>query len=732
MGGLGDAFSFSGYSQALAVQSMMAPADLAMVETGILSALGLGALVLFVMVILRQSGRAASGFALVALVALGQAVLFGRVDFLTSGTVVLITALTASALVLFVHAVMFAGQDSKIALTISIALIAALLGLSMMTVLGRSVGPEMTLAVVASCVASVLMVMAGILGDPGGKGFVGFSMLLALLASLLMTNAASPFLDGFFPTVLPAILVASGVLLATVGAPFLAASLAVPALRAARRAEHDGFASGTALFADDDDTGLSQAGQGAFTHAASFDRGAQEQRQGGVSDHHIWRDQSQNRNDHHRDAFPIPRGQDSASFYDQMPQGFERDQRPSFDGHSEPVSSLWPQDHGSAALEAASDEYIWDALAQPEVRCGDDVLRACGAETAIELSPEGIRARLSPEALPAFDDEVLGGGDPRSGTFSVRLATPAANFLFTGRRQVDHDGILMRIDGAFGQVQLLDQSVPTATRFATSSAPQGRASAPHEDNAPPTPSLTPALQGAFRPVMRLSDQEAIGFDATPQIAVVTEDSARAIIDGAAQHLAALIADNPRQGPFAIIDASQIDVRPGVIASAIGKAVRAYDLPRGSFVVGYSVGRSAQDASAYVAQMRDIKRAGGGTGLILRGLPPQGLKLAADMVIISALDVPATKKGPKRAVLNKLSKRFGGAVLVTDIKDLLEAASLRGAGVMFGAGRAFRDQEAPQPQSIQEAETTPTNGLAQENHRQSTSRFPQSLRGQGLR
>ena len=651
MSGLSDAFSFADYKQALSVQSMMAPSDVGMLQSLTLGGLGLGVVALLVISFLRRSGTAFTGFLFLAAVGVSQAILYGRLDFLTEGAMLLATALTASAALLFVNAVLHTAQGNRIVAVISAIAIVSLMALSGLTAGGANLAAEASYAAVCVNILAIALLIFAIQQDPRGNGVLGFSLIMAFLAMTLMTPTPVQFLNGFTATVAPIVIMTVGVLIATLSAPFVGEDLSLafaPRMKAPTRDEP--FAPGTSLFADDDDVPARP--------------------QPVLSDQSDFAEQ------------PTPR-------FNEQP-AHQAPPEPTYQAApSEPVSSYWAQDSaGGPMLEVAEDEYVWDALAQPEVRAGQTILHACGAETSIELTPEGLRGRLSAEALALFDDQVLGGGDPVSGPFDVALATHAAAFRLTGRRQVDHDGILMRLDATMSEVQGLRAApAPAATGFATSSQP---ADTPQPTEAPKMMARTAQAD----PVVRLTDDVTTGFEIDLRDCGSSPDKVRDAVDQGAGQLAAMLADNSRRGPFAIIDTAGLNVPAGTLASAVGKAVRNHELPKGALLVALDPGAEKKPA-AIEAQATDIQRAGGGIALLLREANAKAPKFQPNMLWISALDVPMGKNGPKKGVLTKLSRRFGAPVLVADIQDRGEATELHDAGATFGLGRAFKARETEQ-------------------------------------
>ena len=150
-----------------------------------------------------------------------------------------------------------------------------------------------------------------------------------------------------------------------------------------------------------------------------------------------------------------------------------------------------------------------------------------------------------------------------------------------------------------------------------------------------------------------------------------------------------------RGAFALIDASTLDVRPGVIASAVGKAVRVHELPRGAMVVGLSC-PAKNELRDLVTRADDIRKAGGGIALMLDGTGAKPLKgFDPDMVWLSALDVPLGRRS-RKTQLDAVHKRFGVPIVMRDLQSAEEEDTARAEGALFGVGSAFSDVDLPRP------------------------------------
>ncbi|MEM9837731.1 MAG: hypothetical protein AAF830_01110 [Pseudomonadota bacterium] len=626
MGDLGDAFSFENYVSALERYAALQPSAFRLAEMVILGGLGIGALVLFVMMFLRRSGTAAAGFALLALTALSLAIVFGNFDFLTSGTIVLIGTLAASSLVLFVNAVLHTGRENLLVAGISAIVIGVVITLGVLTAAGIDYASEARIGMIGASIFAALVLAFAMARSPSGQSFLGITVLVSIFAAALMLDQVSPMLSSFTMTIAPLGMIASALLLSALAAPFVADEVRMD--RYDDEADYVRTTEPGPLFQSYETMGQAEAEPMPPEELfQAVDAGP---------------------------PLDVPEP-------DPIP---EPPLEPPHDGG--PASSLWTAATAAAPLEVHQDEYVWDALAQPEVRCGSDVLSGFGAYRPEELTPEGLRERLDPSVLASFDDQVLGGGDPVSGPFDVVLMTSAGAVRFAGRRQVDHDGILMRIDGQVAAAEA--QHIPAA---AMAPVPEPIARAPQ--------------QRSFEPIMRLDNSKMIGFDATPAEPPASDEDVRALIDDAGAQLARMIADDPRSGAFALLDASVLKSRISVVTAAVGKAVRVHGLPRGAFVVGCTA--AVRDPRGFAGAAEDIRMAGGGMALILRDLSGRAPKLRPDMVWIDARDANLLSRS-RRSVLSAMSKRLGAPIVVRNLDSEREARSAHGEGAIFGTGRGF--------------------------------------------
>jgi hypothetical protein len=650
MSGWSDAFSFDRYADALARQAAMDPSGFALMQTAVLGSLATGAFLCLIIALVRRSGTATAGFALLVLTGLSQALLFGLLDFLTPDTKVLLGALTASALLVFTNAVLHTGRENILIAGLSTVVVGALLALAGAVMLDKPFGAEARLAMLGSAGFSSLLLLYAMLRDPKGKALLGAGVVLAVLAAMLMTDEAVPLTRGLLPASFPSVLITLGILVAALAAPFLADEHRISAASHRSQREAPTYVP-TSLFGDE---------PAAPSNSGIFRRPEPQ------PEEPFQRNEPAPAPEPHRFAPLPPFGNLSEPADEPQVPELGADAGFTSPALSDTASSNWVQGQ-DAGFEPAADEYVWDALAQPEVRCGADLLKAFGADNAQELTLEGMRERLQDEALASFDENVLGGGEPESGTFDLDLETASARFRLEGRRKVDHDGVLTRIDA---QV-LAIKAKPAPSTSAGLSAPA-------------------VLPGIFRPISDLRSDAAAGLEIAPKRALSEEEVKAATAQGAA--ILRSMIDSGRADAVLMIDGHGLGVRPGIIAAAVGKAVRQHDLPKGSVVVGLVL-PLPREVKAFSKIAGDLKLAGASVALILPGPSAKATKkLNADAVWLPANQVTGRKA--KRSPVEKVAYRFGVPVHIRNVSSETEEADLRGAGATLVAGPHYSELFLP--------------------------------------
>ena len=212
MEGLVPTFGIDGYGQRLEMAVETMTSQLSLVEALSLGVLGLAAAALLLLAVIRHSAVAAVSFSFVSLSALIVAMLFGRLDFITSGTKVLILCLYLSSILLFLTATVRMARDNAmigLMMLVGIAAMLALGGASMMQMIdGWALA---RLAVVATTLFLLAFLFIEFFrGDRGSIAVTpGLLLVIAALPAMSFAAERAPQTDWLVP--------ASPILLMTVG-----------------------------------------------------------------------------------------------------------------------------------------------------------------------------------------------------------------------------------------------------------------------------------------------------------------------------------------------------------------------------------------------------------------------------------------------------------------------------------------------------------------------------------
>ena len=209
MNDLVPAFGIDGFSERLRWAVGAMPREVALVEAAAIGGLGLAAFLLLILALFRRSAVAAVSFSFVALAALLVALLFGRFDFISSGTQVLIVCLFACSVLLFHTAtVRLARENTLIGLVMLLAIFAMLLAVMF---LGETVGRIRWGAALVALAGGVILLRpgAGAL-EPGAAIAFGAAIILAVEIILIKRiTRVEPVLRFLFITNIMGVCMAS-------------------------------------------------------------------------------------------------------------------------------------------------------------------------------------------------------------------------------------------------------------------------------------------------------------------------------------------------------------------------------------------------------------------------------------------------------------------------------------------------------------------------------------------
>lgn len=447
-------FGIGEYLTQLAAVADAAPSSYVVFEGALFLGLGVVGVLLLAVALVRRSAVAAVSFSFVALTALVAAIITGQLEFVPPATQTLVVCLHGCALLLFLTATVRIARDNALVGVVILVLIASLLLIGGGVALGFVPG-GWALARLGMAVAiglSLALLSLEIIRGDRPTLVVAPGLLMVLGAAPAMVGVAS--LDGpqsLALTLSPLALLAFGTVAAVFAAQFVAgkAAAAASAPIAVRRTAGLGAVAGaTAMlreYADDDDADGQYAPQRHHEHDhhhADADRGHGHDAgryRGFAAAEEPAPDTSFGGPRLQRDL-PVAR-REGAGRYDTSHL---------HDGATEPVSARWGTDQNKAtpdALTVAPDEYIWDMMADREVRMGAAFAGLFDLAGSRIATPDVLRDAVANESLAEFDDEVLGGAHPATGRFHLDLRTTSGRRVhLVGRRQADHDGLLLRIE----------------------------------------------------------------------------------------------------------------------------------------------------------------------------------------------------------------------------------------------------------------------------------------------
>ncbi|MEM9233501.1 MAG: EAL domain-containing protein [Pseudomonadota bacterium] len=730
MNDLVPAFGIDGYSQRLIWALEATPREVALVEAATVGGLGLAAVLLLMIALLRRSAVAAVSFSFVALAALLIALLYGRFDFISSGTHVLIVCLFTCSVLLFLTATVRLARDNSLIGLVVLVAIAAMLGAGGASMLQVIDGwPVARIAIGATAVLTVLFLFIEFLRGDRGTIAVAPGLLLAVATLPAMSFAADRGPAGSWLVVTaPILLLAVGVLLAALAAQLTANAVPAPVKKRAPKRTMPGAPA------------VSVAAATAAHTTGSLLQEVEDEPEGErpmrrvapAFDNEPAPEPLQEYQDPEPEAERRPRHQ-MAPLPAVAPTRDVASSRDRFGESSEPYSAQWGRDvqpgYAVRDIPIGDDEYVWDMMADREVRMGrhfGEMLHLGGGQLA---TPDVLRDSLDDRSLPDFDDAILGGFEPRTGRFDIRVQThQGATLRLEGRRQVDQDGLLSRLEVRAEQIAAAaapaqaSTVAPRASGLAAVAAPALTASRSGDAplTAAPASTAIAALDRGeigpwFQPIVRLSDRKVVGFEALARWEVpggevrdahefVDElikagrgpDLASIVINQAAEELSNWVKAEPNLGQFVSVNVAATDLPKDAVGEAVKSAVLRYDLPPGALVVELTEGRIQASHNKALAAAKTIRNAGASLAVDDFGVGYSTLsrlsKFRFDMVkldksLITELTTRKKQRSVVRAMLSAAEKN-GSPVVAEGIEDEETAVMLSELGCDFGQGFLF--------------------------------------------
>lgn len=734
MNGLVPTFGIDKYADKLERMLAFSPREMALVEDAILFGMGFGAAVLILAALFRRSPVAVVSFSLVALGGLVVGEMFGELDFVPPGTLVLILCLFCCSALLFTTATFRVARENPFIGALILVVIAGLLAVGGASAVGVIDGGGFArLGVAITVVLVLLFVVIELVRRDGPSLVVAPGVVMAALSPLAMSLAAGQTGEqSWLMTAMPVMLLSCGVFYAALAAQFtVTVDRSDVPMRVANVAPvAAGLGVGVPLLREvEDDV---QAGdlvqprrrEPVPPEPAAQDMFAQEPvaQPAPAQDTAPAHEPQYGQGFPTRDAYQPPASQQGSQYAAAQPVSFAQ-VAGALDNPAEPVSAQWGGDVAGAGMMAATvadDEYVWDMMAEQEVKMGGAFADLFALHDGRTASPDVLRDMVDPASLHDFDEALLGGSEPRTGRFAFDATTARGDVVrLDGRRQVDQDGILMRVEI---QVEKLAAASAAAAPL---SVTRGDA-----DMAPLTAGalvggVVQALENGeieahFQPIVRLTDRKTIGFEALARwrksdgtlaeagsfIEEIVKEGhglhlAQLVIDQAAAELSAWVTAEPGQGQFVSVNISATDLPKDGLADIIAAAVETYQLPAGALVVELTEDRIQASQSKAMAAAKSVRAAGASLAIDDFGVGYSTLnrlsKFKFDLVkldksVVEDLTKSKKKRSFIKAILSTAGKT-GIPIIAEGIEDEETGDILRELGCDFGQGYLYG---APEP------------------------------------
>ncbi|MGV6819334.1 MAG: EAL domain-containing protein [Parvularcula sp.] len=704
-------FGIDGYATRVARLMAEAPREMPIVEGVVLAGLAAVAGLLIVVALFRRSAVAAVGFSFLALIGLVCALLFGRLSFVPEPTQILLLCLAACAMLLFVTATIRVARDNPLIGVLVLVGLAALLVIGVAS--GAGVvdgGPLMRLGLAATFGLTSLCLLVEVIRRDRASLIVAPGLVAIMASPVAMSMVANSAAGSWLAVAAPIMLLAAGGVYAAV------AALAVLSFGGEGAAEAGAthpvsptmtpmVATPTAAFQEVADEPLPVA---PMMQEVTTAEDAPAMTAGPIS---------QVDEPH---AHPEPVRHDYAA----APQS-PTPHPPALNDAAEPVSAQWGRKDADAGFGplVANDEYVWDQMAEQEVKAGDGFLGLFGVAEGRDASPDQLRNSVAPGSLGEFDDQILGGSQPVTGRFDVELAmVDGARIRVEGRRQVDPDGILTRLEAtgqelAAAPIQPAPMSAAPKSALAASAAPL--AATRRNGRRSDAQDLLTAfdageIRAHFQPIVRLADRVTVGFEALArwhqQDGTVVEagdfvpelikkgkglELVSLIVGQAARELADWIAAEPGQGQFVSVNIAASDLPRDELATIIKDAVSTYALPAGALVVELTEGRIKASQSKALAAAKSVRQAGASLAIDDFGVGYSTLGrltkfnfdlIKTDRSLIADLSGKKARRFMK--TLLATAHKQGAPVIAEGVEDEETAAILTEMGCEFAQGFLF--------------------------------------------
>ncbi|MCI5044576.1 MAG: EAL domain-containing protein [Aquisalinus sp.] len=700
-------------------QAISYPREIMLSEGIILGLLG-GSLIVFLLIALfRRSGTAATAAGLCGMTAMMEALAFGRVDFLPEGSALVLQGLFVTTVLLFLTASVRAARNN--------ALLGALMLLAMLGAIGLGVvgfvgtvdanGP-MRLVIAATAFFATVLVLHQGFGSDRRAMLVAPGVMLASASILAIIIGGNMGVSNWIGAITPHVMLTGGVVLAGLLALVpVKADAGVTATEGLPRSE-----PAMAFGADEREmpVGLAEVEEATPLVAPErTDEPARPTRREPV----LATDAAEEVEEAPKAPEPVHR------------EPAEEPRRSAPAQGESPISALWgkrPADRRAAPVAAAAagvaavqvaasiDRSDWSWSADDTVEATDEVLALFGVNSSNELSPENMRNLIAHGDLDQYDDAILGGGDPQAGSFDITLSLHnGAPVRLAGNRELDEDGFIARITSKVDAAGAPPRQMPDDMKQV---AAQREAGARKSDIEKLRTALSRGeIRTFFQPIIRVSDEEIIGFEALARWqqpgnpdgisadqfihsaveAGIETDIIRVVAQEAAAELGSWLQAQPGLGQFVSFNVSADSLLNEQLVEIVQGEIKKHRLPKGSLVVELTESHVLKDQEKALSVATSLRKAGARLALDDLGSGHSQIsrlgKFPFDMIktdrsLISSL--PGNPQAEKLLVgIMDMARRAGAQVVVEGIENQATARLLKDLGCDFAQGFYYGAPEA---------------------------------------
>lgn len=597
--------SLDGFFASVQEQTQAFPREMMLAEGAMLGAMGLGVVLFLLIGLVKRSATAVVAASLMGMTGLLIAYFFGRLPFLPEGSLMVLQALFITSVILFFTVTIRAARDNPLVGLILLLVMLGALGLGaagIMDLYPAETPLRIMLAGVAFC--AVVLILFQALGGERRAALLSIPVLLSAGALLAMFIGNQANTGHWIGAVLPFGMLTTGVFFAGV----MALIPVRDAVKAEPRAAEPAFAEEAVIaFGDEEEQPLPE-GLTDFQEEepAPFvaTREEPEEKKKSRSMLGIGKKEPQERRE--PVAEPAPQEEPAPEIKTESP-----------------ISALWGK-QGKTAAPVTADGALWDWSAMGDLKASAQTPGLFGLAATDELTPENIRGLVADSSLDEFDDQVLGGTAPTTGSLDFKLALKNGETLrFTGQRYVDDDGLVERIETRVEKLR--DEAEPEAVAEEEPVAPVPGFSADELKQA----LAAGQIRAWFQPIIRVQTGDIAGFEALARWHKPGEDEAltadafipsvmeaglekeviTVIAAEAAKELADWLAAEPGKGQFVSFNVSAASMIDSSLVKIVQSEIKKHNLPEGSLVVELTESHVTSNQSKALQVAKGLRQAG---------------------------------------------------------------------------------------------------------------------------